>query len=150
MSVTSLSPCFPWFWPRLGVSGFSTLGRREGVCAHLCHLHLDGELTFHFHARAQTEGLQRTICMPIYITEYWIVTCCVLILWIIILFFFLKLNIFYCWTAGTKCRVSLHSLEQPHQPWSKMGGGEHPADTSLHPHHLRRGGRGLGTAFLRN
>lgn len=55
--------------------------------------------------------------MPIYITEYWIVTCCVLILWI---FFFLKLNIFYCWTAEMKCRVSLHSLEKSHQPWIKM------------------------------
>lgn len=87
--------------------------------AHLCHLHPNGKFTFHFHARTQTEGLQRTICMPIYIAEYWIVTCCVLILWIY--FFFLKLNIFYCWTAGTKCRVSLHSLEKPHQPWIKIG-----------------------------
>lgn len=64
-------------------------------------LHPEGEPTFHFDARAQTEGLQRTICMPIYIAEYWIVTCCVLILWI----FFFKLNIFYCWTAGMKCSL---------------------------------------------
>lgn len=54
-----------------------------GVC--LCILHPDGDPTFRFHAGAQTEGLQSTICMPVYITKYWIVTCCVLIPWI---FFF--------------------------------------------------------------
>lgn len=69
----------------MGTSDFSTLGRREQGPAHLCHLHLAGEPTFHFRTGAQTEGLQRTICTPIYITEYWIVTSCVLILWI---FFF--------------------------------------------------------------
>lgn len=62
-----------------------TLGRRELGPAHLCCLHLAGEPTFHFRTGGQTEGLQRTICMPVYITEYWIVTSCVLILWI---FFF--------------------------------------------------------------
>lgn len=89
---------------------FSTLGRREQGPAHLCCLHLAGEPTFHFCTGAQAEGLQRTICMPIYITQYWIVISCVLILWI----FFLKLNIFYCWTAGPKCRVSLCHLDKPH------------------------------------
>lgn len=96
----------------LGELRFSTLGRREQGPAHLCCLHLAGEPTFPFGTGGQTEGLQRTICVPVYITECWIVTSCGLILWI----FFLKLNIFYCWTAGMKCRGSLCHLEKPHRP----------------------------------
>lgn len=134
---------------------FSTLGRREQGPAHLCCLHLAGEPTFHFCTGAQAEGLQRTICMPIYITQYWIVISCVLILWI----FFFKVKYILLLDSWTEMQSLFMSLGQT--PSSlipngfffsshQRGDGEHPADTSLHPHPLRRGGGGQGVASLRN
>lgn len=127
-----------------GYIRFSTLGRREQRPAHLCCLHLAGELTSHFHTGAQTEGLQRTICMPIYITEYWIVTSCVLILWIF--FFKVKYTLLLdSWnemqSLFMSCGETPSSLN-PNGFWfsssHQRGDGEIPADTSPHPHPLRR------------
>lgn len=140
----------------MGTSDFSTLGRREQGPAHLCHLHLAGEPTFHFRTGAQTEGLQRTICTPIYITEYWIVTSCVLILWI----FFFKVKYILLLDSWNEIQSLFMSPGEtpssliPNGFWfsssHQRGDGEHPADTSPHPHPLRRGGRGQGMASLRN
>lgn len=137
-----------------GYIRISTLGRREQGPAYLCCLHLAGEPTFNFRTGAQTEGLQRTICMPIYITKYWIVTSCVLILWI----FFFKVKyilLLDSWNGmqslfmspgETPSSLIPNGFSFSHQ----QDDGEHPADTSPHPYPLRTGGRGQGIASLRN